>query len=149
MPRLSLPSLVIASLLLLARVSAIPAAEQPQRGGLLNWFVYADPARLDIHTESPLSVQQAVAGVYSGLLQYDPDDPTKIVSDLAERWEASPEGKVYTFFLRKGVKWHDGQPFTAADVKATLDRVLNPDFRSPRCGSMLKPLVARVEAADD
>jgi len=39
---------------------------------------------------------------------------------------------------------HDGQPFSAADVKATFDRVLNPNFQSPRCGSMLKPMVASV-----
>jgi peptide/nickel transport system substrate-binding protein len=139
---------VIACVLVLASMSTASADEQPRRGGIFNWFVYADPARLDVHTESPLSVQQAVAGVYSGLLQYDPEEPTKIAADLAERWEVSPDGTVYTFFLRKGVKWHDGQPFTAADVKATFDRLLHPAFRSPRCGAMLKPLVARVEAVD-
>jgi len=122
--------------------------EKPRYGGILNWYVYADPGRLDIHAESPLSVQQALAGIYSGLLHYDPDDPTKIVGDLAERWTVSPDGKTYTFHLRKGVKWHDGQPFSAADVKTTFDRVLNPNFQSPRCGSMLKPLVSSVEIVD-
>ena len=53
------------------------------RGGIINWFIYADPARLDIHTETPLGVQQATAGIYSGLLQYSPDNPSKIVPDLA------------------------------------------------------------------
>jgi peptide/nickel transport system substrate-binding protein len=101
-----------------------------------------------VHGESPLSVQQVTAGVFSGLLQADPNDPTKIVPDLAERYEAAADGVTYTFHLRKGVKWHDGQPFSSADVKATFDRVLNPDFRSPRCGAMLKPLVAGVEAVD-
>jgi len=124
------------------------AQEKPRYGGILNWYVYADPGRLDIHTESPLSVQQALAGIYSGLLHYDPDDPSKIIGDLAERWTESPDGKTYTFHLRRGVKWHDGQPFSAADVKATFDRVLNPDFKSPRCGSMLKPMVASVEMGD-
>lgn len=38
---------------------------------------------------------------------------------LAERWDSSPDGRQYTFHLRKGVKWHDGQPFTAADVEYT------------------------------
>ncbi|MFQ5898991.1 MAG: ABC transporter substrate-binding protein [Candidatus Methylomirabilia bacterium] len=119
-----------------------------QRGGVLTWFDYADPARLDIHSESPLGVQQAVAGIYSSLLQYNPDDPTKIIPDLATRYEASADGLTYTFHLRKGVKWHDGKPFTSADVKVSLDRVLDPKFRSPRCGAMLKPLVASVEAVD-
>jgi peptide/nickel transport system substrate-binding protein len=125
------------------------AAETPRYGGILNWYVYADPARLDIHSEGPLSVQQAVAGIYSGLLHYDPAEPSRIATDLAERYEVSADGKVYTFHLRKGVKWHDGKPFTAADVKASLDRVLRPDFLSPRCGSMLKPIVERVEVVDD
>ena len=124
------------------------AQEKPRSGGILNWYVYGDPGRLDIHTESPLVVQQAIAGIHSGLLHHDPDDPTKIAADLAERWTVSPDGKTYTFHLRKGVKWHDGQPFTSADVKTTFDRVLNPKFQSPRCGSMMKPIVASVEAAD-
>jgi len=133
---------------LVAMAAGATAQEKPRSGGILNWYVYGDPGRLDIHLESPLSVQQATAGIYSGLLHRDPDDPAKITGDLAERWTISPDGKTYTFHLRKGVKWHDGQPFTAADVKASLDRVLNPATKSPRCGSMLKPVVASVETAD-
>jgi peptide/nickel transport system substrate-binding protein len=140
--------LVFLTILILVAVTAVVAQEKPRYGGILNWYIYGDPGRLDIHAESPLSVQQAVAGVFSGLLQHDPDDPTKTVPDLAERFTTSPDGKVYTFHLRKGVKWHDGQPFTSADVKATFDRVLNPNFQSPRCGSMLKPVVASMEAVD-
>ena len=64
----------------------VPAAaqEKPRPGGILTWFDYGDPGRLDVHAESPLVVQQATAGIYSGLLQYDPDDPSKIIGDLAE-----------------------------------------------------------------
>lgn len=126
--------------------------EKPRRGGILNWMDYADPARLDIHGESPLSVQQAVAGLHSSLLQYDPRDPFKIVPDLAERWEVSSDGREYTFFLRKGVQWHDGQPLTAADVKMSLDRVtgkLDPKFRSPRCGGLLLPMVEETTIVGD
>jgi ABC-type oligopeptide transport system substrate-binding subunit len=67
---------------------APPAAaqEKPRMGGVLNWFDYGDPGRLDVHAESPLVVQQATAGIYSGLLHYDPDEPSKVVGDLAERW---------------------------------------------------------------
>jgi peptide/nickel transport system substrate-binding protein len=121
----------------------------PKRGGILNWFEYADPARLDLHTESPLSVSQAVVGLYSGLVQWGPKEPMKISPDLAERWEASADGITYTFHLRRGVIWHDGEPFTAADALYSLRRILNPEVRSPRCGSLLRPLVERVEAPDD
>ncbi len=145
----ALPS--VRSALALACVIVLEAAgaaaqEKPRYGGVLTWFDYGDPGRLDVHAESPLVVQQATAGVYSGLIQYDPDDPSKIVPDLAERWTVSPDGRTYTFHLRKGVKWHDGQPFSAADVKASFDRILNPDFKSPKCGAALKPMVASVEA---
>ncbi|MFQ5896074.1 MAG: ABC transporter substrate-binding protein [Nitrospinota bacterium] len=128
----------------------VAVAEKPRRGGVLNWLDYADPRSLDIHAESPLAVQQALAGVYSGLLQYSPQDPSKIIPDLATSYDVSDGGTVYTFHLRKGVKWHDGKPFTAADVKATFDRVLDPKFRSPRCGStLLKPIVKSVQVVDD
>jgi peptide/nickel transport system substrate-binding protein len=141
-------SALISCLTVLALASGAAPQDTPRAGGILNWYVYGDPGRLDIHLESPLSVQQAVAGIYSGLLHRDPDDPSKIAGDLAERWTVSPDGKIYTFQLRKGVKWHDGQPFTSADVKATFDRVLSPSAKSPRCGSMLKPVVAGTEALD-
>lgn len=140
---------LIALLVVLTSAGAAPAAEQPRYGGVLTWLEYADPGRLDLHSESPLSVLQAVAGVYSGLLQYGPDDPDQWGPDLAERWDASADGRDYTFRLRRGVKWHDGQPFTAVDVKATLDRVTSPTFRSPRCGTMLSPLVERTDVVDD
>ncbi len=148
--RTSRATAVIAGLLLLAALGAPGAMgqEKPRMGGVLTWFDYGDPGRLDVHAESPLVVQQATAGVYSGLLHYDPEEPTKVIGDLAERWTVSPDGKTYTFHLRKGVKWHDGQPFSSADVKATFDRVLHPDFKSPKCGASLKPMVASVEAVD-
>ncbi|MBI3635307.1 MAG: ABC transporter substrate-binding protein [Candidatus Rokubacteria bacterium] len=145
-------SRILAVLLALVLAGALvvtgSAQDKPRYGGILNWFDYGDPGRLDVHAESPLVVQQATAGVYSGLLHRDPDDSAKIAPDLAERYTVSADGKTYTFQLRKGVKWHDGQPFTAADVKATFDRVLNPDFKSPKCGAALKPLVASVEVID-
>jgi peptide/nickel transport system substrate-binding protein len=142
---------MLALLVSAAVLTAVPVAlaqDKPRYGGILNWYVYGDPGRLDIHAESPLSVQQVVAGIYSGLLHHDPDEPARIAPDLAERWTATPDGLSYTFHLRKGVKWHDGQPFTATDVKATMDRVMNPSFQSPRCGSMLKPVVTSVEVVD-
>src|SRR5262245_158234 len=140
--QLYLPMVII----LLATVTA--AQEVPRPGGILNWYNYSDPGRLDIHTELSGVVLFATIGVYSGLLHYDPDEPSKIVGDLAERWTVSPDRRTYMFFLRKGVQWHDGQPFSSADVKATFDRILNPEFKGPRCGAALKPMVETVEVVD-
>src|SRR6266566_8155020 len=129
-----LAALAVALLFTLGSPMAPPtvAQEKPRPGGVLNWFDYGDPGRLDVHAESPLVVQQATAGIYSGLLQYDPDEPSKIIGDLAERWTVSSDGRSYTFHLRKNVKWHDGQPFSSADVKTSFDRLLNPNFKNPK-----------------
>ncbi len=141
---------LVLAIMVLTCVGAAGAAAQdkPRYGGILTWFDYGDPGRLDVHAESPVAVQQVTAGVWSGLLHYDPDDPRQIAGDLAERWTVSSDGRTYTFYLRKGVKWHDGQPFSAADVKTSFDRILNPEFKSPKCGAALKPLVASVEVLD-
>ena len=137
--------IALAGLLALPTVSTAIAQ---QKGGTINWFVYGDPGRLDVHTESPLSVQQATAGVYSSLLQYSPDKPAEIVPDLAVSYTASKDGKSYTFKLRQGVKWHDGKPFGADDVKATYDRLLNPKVKARRCGSLIRPLIQSVSVVD-
>ena len=64
--------------------------------------------------------------MYDTLLRRSPKDGQTIIPDLAQRWEISPDGKKYTFHLRKGVKFHDGADFTAEDVKATYDRIVRP-----------------------
>jgi len=75
---------------------------------------------------------------YSTLLQYTPTF-SALKGDLATSWTVSPNADQYTFKLRQGVKWHDGQPFTSADVKFTLELALNPDSASID-GSNLPPI---------
>jgi len=70
----------------------------------------------------------------------------KVVPSLAEKWEISPDGKIYTFYLRKGVKFHDGLPFTAKDVKYSLDFFADPK-RSAQAS--LAVMMDRVEIVDD
>lgn len=66
-----------------------------------------------------------IAGlVYNGLVKYDKD--LKLVGDLAESWEVSPDGLTITFHLRKGVKWHDGAEFTSRDVLYTYRVTIDP-----------------------
>jgi ABC-type transport system substrate-binding protein len=65
--------------------------------------------------------------MYDNLIRRNPlDSGQTIIPDLAHSWEISPDSKTYTFFLRKGVKFHDGAEFTADDVKATYARILSP-----------------------
>jgi glutathione transport system substrate-binding protein len=69
------------------------------------------------------------------------------IPQLAERWDASPDARVYTFHLRKGVKFHDGTPFNAAAVKANFDRVRNPDNKLLRY--TLYKIISQIDVLDD
>lgn len=67
--------------------------------------------------------------IFSGLTKFDENN--EAVPDLAKSWDVSSDGLVYTFNLRNDVKWHDGQPFKAEDVKFTLDKILDPKTNTP------------------
>ncbi|NQT95872.1 MAG: peptide-binding protein [Candidatus Omnitrophica bacterium] len=82
--------------------------------------------------------------VYSGLIKYDKD--LNIVGELAESWEIEEDGKIILFRLRKDVKWHDGVPFTAEDVKFTYEKLIDPDVRTPYSGDFLK--IEKLEVLD-
>ena len=88
----------------------------------------------------------AVIGlVFNGLVKYDKD--LNLVGDLAESWDISADGLVYTFHLRKGVKWHDGEEFTAADVEFTYLSTIDPQVKNVYKSDY--ELVDRVEVVDD
>ncbi len=117
------------ALLLVAVWAAIPiaGAQTPKRGGILNFAVVAEPPTIDCHETGTFAMVHPVAPQYSTLLKMvGPHDATKIIGDLAETWERSKDGLTYTFKLRRGVKFHDGSDFTAADIKATYERIVNP-----------------------
>jgi peptide/nickel transport system substrate-binding protein len=107
----------------------VPAAvaDNPKKGGILNFAVVAEPPTTDCHATTTFAMVHPVAPQYSTLLQFvGPHDNQKIVGDLAESWDVSQDGLTYTFKLRKGVKFHDGSDFTAADIKATYERIISP-----------------------
>ncbi len=83
--------------------------------------------------------------VYNGLVKYDKD--MNIVGDLAESWDITQNGLVITFKLRKGVRWHDKKPFTAADVLYTYQVITDPKTPTAYAGDFLK--VKKAEALDD
>ncbi len=92
------------------------------------------------------STSHEIAGmVFNGLIKYDKD--VNIVGDLAESWEISGDGLVITFHLRKGVRWHDGRPFTAADVLYTYQVTVDPKTPTAYAGDFLK--VKKAEVLDD
>ncbi|WPZ31579.1 ABC transporter substrate-binding protein (plasmid) [Sulfitobacter sp. OXR-159] len=74
-----------------------------------------------------------IKSLYDGLMDYAPGT-TDLRPGLAESYEISEDGKVFTFKLREGVKFHNGREMTAEDVKYSLDRVTNPKTQSPGAG---------------
>jgi peptide/nickel transport system substrate-binding protein len=104
------------------------AGDAPRRGGELVFIVQSEPPSYDGHREETFGVTQPIAPFYSLLLRIDPTDPTgaRIVGDLAERWTRSTDQLTYTFKIRKGVVFHDGQPLTARDVKASYEHIIFP-----------------------
>ncbi len=122
------------------RPVASPAVsgETPRRGGILLSSMHAD-----VSTFNPLQTGNgfdywAIRPVYSQLVKLDFTDPTrsKVIPDLATSWSWGSDGKSLTFKLRPNVKWHDGVPFTSADVKFTFDNWYAPPkgVASPRKG---------------
>ncbi len=105
-------------------MSNAPAAE-PKHGGILKIYHRETPPSLSIHEEATFSVNAPAMGIYNNLVEYDQHKPqnseSTIVPDLATSWAWNKDNTELTFKLRQGVKWHDGQPFTAKDVKCTFD----------------------------
>jgi peptide/nickel transport system substrate-binding protein len=110
--------------LLIALAAGNPALAQKQ-GGVLRLSHFDSPASMSILEESTRAAEQPMMHVFNNLVMYKQDvaqtSLQSIVPDLATSWSWSEDGTELTFPLRQGVKWHDGKPFTAADVKCTWD----------------------------
>jgi len=126
-----------------------PAEGTPRWGGVLTVWIRGDPPTLDVHQGSIDSILHPLAPCFDLLVQFDPQDPDRIMPDLAESWEVSPDGKVYTFHLKGGVKFHHGKPFKAEDVKASFERIIWPPkgIVSPRRGAF--GAVEGIEVVDE
>jgi peptide/nickel transport system substrate-binding protein len=113
-----------AAWLLAAMAAAAPAVAQ-KPGGILRAGHFDSPASMSMLEESTLAVNRPVMGVFNNLVMFDQqvaqNSPQSIVPDLATEWSWNEEGTELTMPLRHGVKWHDGQPFTAKDVECTWD----------------------------
>ncbi len=118
-------------------------------GGVLRIQHFDSPASMSVLEESTRAAEQPMMAVLNGLVMYKQDVPQNsldsVVPDLATGWKWSEDGTELTFPLHQGVKWHDGKPFTAADVKCTWDLLMglgNDKLRvNPR-----KPWYSNVEA---
>lgn len=129
---------------LTALIGAPGLAVAQTGGGTAVIAVSGDPGHLNpaISTAGPL---HAVAGsLFNGLVSLDEAGMPQ--PDLAESWTVTPDGLGITFRLRAGVRWHDGRPFTAEDVKVSFEQVLLRFHARARAG--LAPAIAGIEAPD-
>jgi peptide/nickel transport system substrate-binding protein len=104
---------------------AAAAAVKAATGGTLRLPISIDPLPLNAVISNELSSLLVRRVVFSYLTRVDPATKQP-VPDLATKWDVSPDGLTWTFTLRDDVKWHDGQPFSADDVKFTFDQILDP-----------------------
>ena len=129
----------------LAQSTPQPVDPNAVPGGTLRIGVQGDPVELDPGLVLLDAAGLVIDFVYEGLTHEGPDLSPQ--PRLASEWSISDDGLVYTFTLRPGVKFHNGRDLVAADVKYTIDRVMNPDTGSPWQGDAAS--IESVEAPDD
>jgi peptide/nickel transport system substrate-binding protein len=110
---------------------------------VLTLAIESDLTNIDPRLATDLYSQRVGQIVCNGLIQKDPK--SNLIPDLAERWE-NPDDKTYIFYLRKGVKFHDGTELTTEDVKYTFETILDPEMKSPKAAGYKK--IKSIEIID-
>lgn len=132
----------------LAGATAFPGLVQaqatPKNGGVLKVSHTTRIAQLNVLQLSGPAEYLAVDMIYSGLTRMDP--AMKPQPELATEWTASPDAKTFVFKLRPNVTFHDGSPFTSADVVATFKAILDPATKSP--ARSVLDMIADITAID-
>src|SRR5882757_9942487 len=122
-----LPRFVAAGAIVIAIGTGGPAMAQ-KSGGTLRLSHFDSPASMSILEEATRAALQPAMHVFNNMVMYKQDvaqtSLQSVVPDLATSWSWSEDGRELTLPLRHGVKWHDGKPFTAADVKCTWDLLM-------------------------
>jgi peptide/nickel transport system substrate-binding protein len=115
--------------ILLSTILFAGTAVAQKTGGILRVYHRDSPASMSIHEEGTIGVLMPMMGVMNNLVLYDQhiprNEPSTIVPELATSWAWNADGTALAFELRHDVRWHNGKPFTAADVKCTFDLLTN------------------------
>ncbi len=131
-------------------VPSIPGSPAPQQGAAVETSggqvrggifrrLWADPPTLDPHLTTDTTSAGVVVEIFSGLVALNTD--LQLVPDIAESWEISPDGTMYTFHLRPQAKFHDGKIITASDFKWSIERATSPETASPVADTYLADIV--------
>lgn len=124
--------------------TAAPRPDAPKRGGTLVVGTTSDPGTLNPGLTTASGTHLVTGNIYSGLLQLD--EQLNPQPNLAESWQVAPDGRTYTFKLRSNVEWHDGKPFTSADVKFTFEEILLKFHARTKAG--LENVLAAIDTPD-
>ncbi len=101
-----------------------PASISPQYGGVYRRALRDEPVTLDPALMTSIHAVAVVQQVFDGLVQFD--ENLNVVPSIAQSWQASPDGMVWKFFLRRGVKFHNGREVVADDVIYSFTRIVDP-----------------------
>ena len=122
--------------------TSAPQNVEPPKGDVFR-RLWQDPPTLDPHRVADTTAAGIVVEVFSGLVTINLD--LQLEPDLAQRWEVSPDGRTYTFFLRDNARFHNGKPVTAQDVKYSIERAVDPETLSLTADSYLDDIVGVKE----
>jgi len=144
----TLLSAILCALVALPFVIKCPQGETPtpthEKGVLNLWDT--GPVTLDPAISSEMTSHNYVMQIFSGLVRLG--EEAKPVPDIAESWQTSDDGKTYTFYLRKGIKFHDGKEVTAHDFKYSWERACHPETGSQTAATYLGDIVSAKEVLE-
>ncbi len=121
---------LLAVILLITNLYFLSTVSIPQKGGQYMEGLVGAPRFINPILSQTNDVDQDLSKlIFSGLLKFDKN--RQLIPDLADRYDISSDNLIYTFHLKKNIKWHDGEPFTADDVIFTIASIQDPEFKSP------------------
>jgi peptide/nickel transport system substrate-binding protein len=121
----------------------------PKYGGVLRMGITNRVPHFDLHQSGTYNNLGSMGCLFDNLIRRDPRDGGRaVIPDLAHSWEIAEDRKTYTFYLRKGVQFHDGAELTSDDVKATFDRIVKPPQGISIPRSILFRAVTEINAPD-
>ncbi|MFA5147435.1 MAG: peptide-binding protein [Candidatus Omnitrophota bacterium] len=141
----SIPPILLAVFFLLSAAVHASGDDGPSYGDAIVVASISDARTLLPILASDSASSDVCGMIFNGLVKYDKD--INLTGDLAESWEVSGDGLGITFHLRKGVRWHDGVPFTSKDVEFTYRRLVDPAVKTPYSGDFER--VRSLETPDD
>ena len=123
----------------------LPKSKNPVEGGSIKVGISQDLDSLDPHRAVSAGTKEVLFNIYEGLVK--PDSDGNLIEALAESYEISEDAKVYTFTLREGVKFHNGDAVTAEDVKYSIDKCADTSNGDPLVSAY--SIVESVEIPDE